>query len=93
MLANSRQLDCAQGLVRLMLHLLEMVDKVTEFLSPSGRADFGNGQRLLPVRALNPLMRMGVYRRSWTPWDLSRAEGTRSLTPARRPSPWSPFSG
>jgi hypothetical protein len=92
MLAKSRQFKCAQGFVHLLFYLLAMVGKVMEFMPPSGRAVYGNGQELLPVRALSPLMRMRVYRRRWTSWDLSRTVGTRHLTPARRPSPWSSFS-
>ncbi len=95
MLAKLRQLDCAQGVVHLMYNLcnfLEMLGKVMEFMLPSESAVYGNSQRLLPARALNPFMRMRVYRRRWTSWDLSRTGRTRHLNPARHPSPWSPFS-
>lgn len=92
MLAKLRELECAQGFVHLMYNLLEMLGKVMEFMLPSGSTVCGNGQRLLPVRALNPLMRTRAYRRRWTSWDLSRTGRTRYLNPARHPSPWSPFS-
>ena len=92
MLAKMRQLECAQGFVHLMYNLLEMLGKVMEFMLPSGSAVCGNGQRLFPVRSLNPLMRMRAYRRRWTSSDLSRTGRTRHLNPARHPSPWSPFS-
>ena len=65
MLAKLRQLECAQGFVHLTYKLLEMLGKVMEFMLPSGSAVCGNGQRLLPVRALNPLMRTRAYRRRW----------------------------
>ncbi|MCI0427524.1 MAG: hypothetical protein L0Z46_05875 [Nitrospiraceae bacterium] len=92
MLAKLRQLECAQGFVHLMYNLLEMLGKVMEFMLPSGSAVYGNGQRLLPVRALSPLMRMRAYRRRWTSWDLSCTGRTRHINPAWHPSPWSPFS-
>ena len=92
MLAKLRQLECAQGFVLLMYNLLEMLGKVMEFMLPQGSAVYGNSLRLLPVRALNPLLRMRAYRRRWTSWDLSRTGRTRHLNPASRPSPWSPFS-
>ena len=63
MLAKLRQLECAQGFVHFMYNLLEMLGKVMEFMLPSESAVCGNGQRLLPVRALNPLMRMRADRR------------------------------
>ncbi len=70
MLAKLRQLECAQGFVHLMYNLVEMLDKVMEFMLPPGSAVCGNGQRLLRVRALNPLMRMRGYRRIWpSPWS------------------------
>ena len=87
MLAKLRQLECAQGFVHLMRNLLELLGEVTEFMLPSGSTVCGNGQRLLPVRALNPFMRTRVYRRRWTSWDLSRTGRTRYLNPARHPSP------
>ena len=92
MLAKLRQLECAQGFVLLMYNFLEMLGKVMEFMLPPGSAVYGNSLRLLPVRALNPLMRMRVYRRRRSSWDLSRTGRTRHLNPARRPFPWSPFS-
>ena len=92
MLAKLRQLEYAQGFVHLRYNLLEMLGKVMEFMLPSGSAVGGNGQRLLPVRALYPLTRMRVYRRRWTSWDLSRTGRTHHLNPARHPSPWTPFS-
>ena len=88
MLAEMRGLvECAQGFVHLMYNLLEVLGKVMEFILPSGSAGCGNGQRLLPVRALNPLMRMRAYQRRWTSWDLSRTGRTRHLSPARYPFP------
>jgi hypothetical protein len=60
MQAKLRQLECTQGFVHLMYNLLEMLGKVMEFMLASGSAVCGNGQRLLPVRALNPLMRTSV---------------------------------
>jgi len=92
MLAKLMQIECAQGFVHLMYNLWEMLGKVMEFMLSSESAGCGEGQRLLPVRALNPLMRMRAYRRRWTSWDLSRTGRTRHLNPARCPSPWSPFS-
>lgn len=92
MLAKLRQFEYVQGFLHLMYNLLERLGKVMEFMLPSGSAVCGNGQRLLPVRVLNPLMRMRAYRRRWTSWDLSRTGRTRHLNPARQPSPWSPFS-
>jgi hypothetical protein len=85
MLAKLRQLECAQGFVHLTYKLLEMVGKVMEFMLPSGSAVCGNGQRLLPVRALNPLMRTRAYRRRWTSWDLSRTGRTRYPSKASIP--------
>ena len=81
----------AQGFVHLMYNLLEMLVKVMEFTLWSGSAVCGNGQWLLPVRALNPLIRMRADRRSWTSSDLSRTGRTRQLNPARHLVPWSPF--
>ncbi len=92
MLEKLRQLECAQGFVHLMYNLLEMLGKVMEFMLPSGSAVCRNGQRLLPVHALNPLKRMRAYRCRWISWDLSRTGRTRHLNPARHPSPWSTFS-
>ena len=92
MLAKLRQLEHAQGFVHLIYNLLEMLGKAMESMLPSRSAVYGNGPRLLPVRALNPLMRMRVYRRRGTPKDLSSTGRTRHLNPARQPSPWSPFS-
>ena len=91
MLAKLRHLECAQGFVNLMYNLLEMLGKVMEFMLPSGSTIFGNGQPLVPVRTLNPLMQVGTRRR-WTSWNLSCTGRTRYLNPARHPSPWSPFS-
>jgi hypothetical protein len=92
MLEKLRQLECAQGFVHLMYNLLELLGKVMEFMLPSGSAVCRNGQRLLPVRALNPLKRMRAYRSRRTSWSLSRTGRTRHLNPARHPSPWSTFS-
>ncbi len=78
MLAKLTQIECAQGFVHLMYNLLEMSGKVMEFMLPSGSATCRDGQRLLPVRALNPLKRMSAYRRRWTSWDLSRTGRTQS---------------
>ncbi|MGH7148188.1 MAG: hypothetical protein ACREIJ_09870 [Nitrospiraceae bacterium] len=88
MLTKLRQLEleCAQGFVLLMYNLLEMLGKVMEFMLPSRSAVYGNGQRLLPVRAMNPLMRMRAYRRRWTSRDLSRTGRTRHLNPPIKPS-------
>jgi hypothetical protein len=91
MLAKLGQLECAQGFVLLMYNFLEMLGKFMEFM-PLGSAVYGNSHRLLPVRALNPLMRMRVYRGIWTSWDLPRTRRTRYLNPAMRSSAWSPFS-
>jgi len=87
MLAKLMQVECAQGFVHFMYNRLEMLGKVTEFMLPSGSAGCGDGQRLLPVRALNSLMRMRAYRRRWTSWDLSRTGRTRHLNPAKVPIP------
>ena len=93
MLAKLRQLvECVQGFVHLMYNFLEMLGEVIEIMLPSKSVVYGNGQRLLPVRMLTPLMRMRVYRRRWTSWDLSRTGHTRHLNPAKHPSPWSPYS-
>ncbi len=93
MLAKLRQLvECVQGFVHLMYNFLEMLGEVKEIMLPSKSAVYGNSQRLLPVRMLNPLMRMSVYRRRWTSWDLNRTGHTRHLNPAKHPSPWSPYS-
>ena len=92
MLEKLPQLECAQGFVHLMYNLLELLGKTMVFMLPSGSAVCGNGHRLLPVRALNPLTRMREYRGRWTLWDLSCTGRTRHLNPARHPSPWSPFS-
>jgi hypothetical protein len=93
MLEKLRQLECAQGFVHLMYNLLEMLGKIVEFMLLSGSVVCGNGQRLLPVRTLNPLiMQMRAYRRRWISWDLSSTGRIRYLNSARRPSPWSPFS-
>jgi len=78
MLAKLTQIECAQGFVHLMYNLLEMSGKVMEFMLPSGSATCRDGQRLLPVRALNPLKRVRAYRRRWTSWDLSRTGRTQS---------------
>jgi hypothetical protein len=91
MLAKLRHLECAQGFVHLMYNLLEMLGKVMEFMLPSGSTVSGSGQRLIPVRTLNPLMQMGARRR-WASWNLSYRGRTRYLDPAKHPSPWSPFS-
>jgi hypothetical protein len=93
MLAKLRQLECAQGFVHLIYNLLGMLGKVMEFTLPSGSAICGNGQWLIPVRALNPLMRMRAYRRRWTSSDLPRTGCTRQLNPARHLAPSSPFLG
>jgi hypothetical protein len=87
MLAKLQQLECAQGFVHLMYNLLELLGKTMEFMLPSGSAVCGNGQRLLPVRALNPLMWKREYRGRWILWDLSCTGRTRHLNPARHPSP------
>jgi len=92
MLAKLRQLECAQGFIYFMYNLLEMLGKVMEFMLPSGSAVYGNSQRLLPVRALNPLIRMRLDRRRWASRDLSRSGRTRHLNPARHPFPSSPYS-
>jgi hypothetical protein len=93
MLEKFRQLECAQGFVHLMYNLLEMLGRVMEFMLLSGGVLCGNGLRLLPVRTLNPLiMQRRIYRRRWISWDVSSAGRTRYLNPARRSSPWSPFS-
>ena len=92
MLAKLGQLECAQGFVHLMYNLLEMLGSFIEFMLPSGSAVYGNGQRLLPVRTLSSLMRVRGYRRSGASWNLALTERTRQLKPARRSSPWSPFS-
>jgi len=92
MLAKLRQLECAQGFVHLMYNLLNMLDKVMEFMLPSRSAVYGNGPWLLPVRALNPLMRMRVYRGRWTSNGLFSTGRTHHLNPARHSSPWSLFS-
>ena len=91
MLAKLQQLECAQGFVHLMYNLLEMLGKVVEFMLLSGSAVRGNSLRLLPVSALNPLMRVRGHRRRGTSWALSRTGRTHQLNPARYPSPWSPF--
>ncbi len=91
MLAKLRQLECALGFVLLMYNLLEMLGKVMEFMLPPGSAVGGNSLRLLPVPALNPLMRLRGHRRRGTSWALSRTGRTHQLNPARCPSPWSPF--
>jgi hypothetical protein len=92
MLVKLRQLECVQGFVQLMDKLLEVLGKVMEFILPSERAVCGNSQELLPVRILNPLIRMRPYRRRWTLWDLSSLGQPRHLNPARHPSPLSPYS-
>ncbi len=93
MLAKLRQLvECVQGFVHLMYNFLEMLGEIIEIMLPSKSAVYGNSPRLLPVRTLNPLTRMSVYRRRWTSWDLSRIGHTRHLNPAKHPSPWSPYS-
>ena len=93
MLAKLRHLvECVQGFVHLMYNFLEMLGEVIEIMLPSRSAVYGNSQRLLPVRTMNPLMQMNAYRRRWTSWDLSRTGHTRHLNPARHPSLWSPYS-
>jgi hypothetical protein len=92
MLVKLRQLECVQGFVHLIYNLLEMLDKVMEFILPSGSAVCENSQELLPVRTLNPLIQMRPYRRRWTSWDLSRTGQTRHLNPARHPFLSSPYS-
>jgi len=93
MLAKLRQLvECVQGFVHLIYNFFEMFGEVIEIMLPSKSAVSGNSQQLLPVRTLNPLMRMRVYRRRWTSRDLSRTGHTRHLNPAKHPSPWSPYS-
>ena len=87
MLAKLRQLERAQGFIYCMCNLSEMLGKVTEFVLPSGNAVCGNSQRLLPVRALNPLIRMRLDRRRWASRVLSRSGRTWHLNPARHPSP------
>jgi hypothetical protein len=91
MLVQLRKLECAQGFVHIH-NLLEMLDKVMEFILPSGSLVCGNTQELLPVRTLNPLIQMRPYRRRWTSWDLSSTGQTRLLNPARRPFLSSPYS-
>ena len=66
MLARLMQIECAQGFVHLMYNLLEMLGKVMEFMLSSRSAGCGDGQRLLPVHALSPLMQVRAYRRRWT---------------------------
>lgn len=92
MLAKLGQLDCAEGFVHLMYTFLEMLDKIMEFMLPSGNEVYGNGLGLLPVRSLNSLMRVRGYRRSGASWNLSRTGRTRQLNPARYSSPWGQFS-
>ncbi|MEY4704724.1 MAG: hypothetical protein RL042_920 [Nitrospirota bacterium] len=92
MLVKLRQAEGAQGFVLFMYKLLEMLDKVMEFLLPPGSAVYGNSFRLLPVHACNPLVRMRGCQRRGSSWDLSCMGRTRYLNPARRSSPWSPFS-
>ena len=70
MLAKLRQSEGAQGFIYFMYNLLEMLGKVMEFMLPSESAVHGNSQRLLPVHALNPLIRMRVDRRRWASRDL-----------------------
>lgn len=92
MLAKLGKLECAQGFVHLMYNLLELLGKVMEFMLPSGSAVYGNSQRLLPVRILNPFMQVRRDRRSGTSWNLSSTGRTRQHNPARRSSPWGQFS-
>jgi hypothetical protein len=92
MLVKLRQLECAQGFVHLMHNLLEMLDKVMEFILPSGRSVCGNSQELLPVRILNPLIQTRPYRRRGASWDLSSTGQTRHLNPTRHPFPSSSYS-
>jgi hypothetical protein len=92
MLVKLRQLECAQGFVHLMYILLKMLDKVMEFIMLSGRAVCGSSQELLPVRTLNPLIRMRLYRRRWTSWDLSRTGLTSHLNPLSHPFQSNPYS-
>jgi hypothetical protein len=92
MLAKLRQSEGAQGFIYFMYNLLEMLGKVMEFMLPSESAVHGNSQRLLPVHALNPLIRMRVDRRRWASRDLSHSGRTRHLNPARYPFLISPYS-
>ena len=86
MLAKLRQLECAQGFVHLMYNLLEMLDKSMEFMLPSRSAVYGNGQRLLPVRTLNPLMPMRAYRRRQMDIEGSVQHRTYSLSQSGKAS-------
>ena len=92
MLVKLRQVKCAQEFALLMYNLLEMLGKTMEFLLLPGSVVYGIGLRLLPVRALNPLMQMGGSQRRGVSWNLSCTGRTRYLKPARSSSPWSPFS-
>ena len=92
MLAKLRQLEWAQGFVLLMYNFLEKLGKVMEFVLLFGSAVYGNSLHLLPVRALNPPIRVRGYQRRGTSRDLSGRGRARHLNPARRPSLWSPFS-
>ena len=87
MLAKLRQLEWAQGFVHLMYNLLEQLDRVIEFMLPSNSIACRNGQQLLPVRAMTPLMQMRAYQRRWTSRGFSRTGRTRYLNPPNRPSP------
>jgi len=87
MLAELRQLECAQGFVHLMYNLLEILGTVIEFMLPPRSVVCGNGQQLLPVRAMTPLMQMRVYQRRWTSRGFSRTGRTRYLNPPSGPSP------
>ena len=87
MLAKLRQLECVQGFVHLMYSLLEILGKFIELMLPSRNVASDNGQQLLPVRAMNPLMQMRAYRGRRISMDLSRTGRTRYLNPSSRPSP------
>jgi len=91
MMTKLRQLEGAEGLVRLIYNLLEILGKVIECMLPLRDVVHADGQQLLPVRAVSPLMQMRAYRCEWTSKDLSRTGRTRYLNPSSRPSPWNPF--
>jgi len=91
MLANLRQLQRRTGFVLFMYKVLEMLGKVATIMLPLENALHGYGLRPVPLRALNPLMRMRGSQRRWNSRDLPRIGRTRHLNPAKRPSSWSPF--
>jgi hypothetical protein len=87
MLAILRQLvECVQEFLNLMYNFFEMLGKLMETMVPSKGAVYGNSLQVLPIRTLDPLMRMRARPTRMDLEQLSRARHTHHLNPASHPS-------